>query len=141
MPLSFSERRTIENWQTQHKVKIRPEQVEKLGQYRDLIVSWSGRMNLISKSDIPLILTNHILDSLEAVILLPHKSHVVDVGSGACLPGIPLAITRDDISMTLLESVHKKVVFLKEALNDLRQANVSILEARLETTIRTRSYD
>jgi 16S rRNA (guanine527-N7)-methyltransferase len=141
MPLSFLEKKTIEIWAIEHGIAFGAEQVKKLGQYRDLIVSWSGRMNLVSRADIPHVLTHHILDSLGATSLIPSGSHAIDIGSGAGLPGIPLAIARADISMTLLESVHKKVVFLKEALRELSLANVTILEGRLETIRRTKAYD
>jgi 16S rRNA (guanine527-N7)-methyltransferase len=141
MPLSLSEIKAVESWADGHKFTIDQESIEKLGRYRDLIVTWSGRMNLVSRSDIPHILTNHILDSLGPVAMIPSGSRVIDIGSGAGLPGIPLAIARDDITVSLLESIHKKALFLRTAQGELGLEKLAVLEERLEMTERDRSFD
>jgi 16S rRNA (guanine527-N7)-methyltransferase len=141
MPFEPFELRAIEDWGEKNKISLTPLMLDRLGIFRYLLVSWSDRMNLVSRSDIPRILTNHILDSLGSASMIPPGSRVIDIGSGAGLPGIPLAIVRDDITITLLESIHKKIVFLKAALDELELKNVSILEKRLESMERIRAYD
>lgn len=87
----------------------------------------------MAKGDRARIYTRHILDSLSPLeILAPAPSSLLDVGSGAGFPGIPLAIAWNVTRVTLLESRGKKVGFLERAIRDLALANVTAIPARLE---------
>jgi 16S rRNA (guanine527-N7)-methyltransferase len=141
MPLTSDEKNLVEFWASENELLINQNSVEDLGNYRDLILSWSARINLISRSDLPLILKNHILDSLGPVNMIPQGSSVIDIGSGAGLPGIPLSIVRPDISVLLLESIHKKALFLRAAAKDLKLENVEVEEGRLEMLEQDRKFD
>jgi len=100
--------------------------------YHTLILSRSARMNLVSRNDLKNLVPNHILDSLDPIALIPVTGNILDVGSGAGFPAIPLAIVRPKVCFSLLESVHKKILFLHLAKEKLGLANVEILEMRLE---------
>jgi 16S rRNA (guanine527-N7)-methyltransferase len=82
----------------------------------------------------------HVLDSL-AVAQHVAGDALVDVGSGAGLPGIPLALARPHAHVTLLEASHKKSAFLKQAAIELALANVDVVNARVETWSAPREYD
>jgi 16S rRNA (guanine527-N7)-methyltransferase len=117
------------------------ELITKIANYQDLIHSWAGRINLISKGDRASIIEDHILDSLGPLDLVPQTGSLIDIGTGAGMPGIPLAILRPMLQVTLLESVHKKILFLRAVKDRLELANVEILEGRLEELEFSQKYD
>lgn len=106
--------------------------IEKAESYHDLILSWSQRMNLVSKKDLETLLERHILDSIVPALAIPESGYLVDIGSGAGFPAIPLAMIRPRLSITMIEARHKKSLFLKEACSRLKMKNLMIVEARLE---------
>jgi len=113
-------------------VELSPEAVGRLETYRDLLLIWNRRINLISRKDTGRIVSYHFLDSLTAAPLIPERASVCDLGSGAGLPGIPLKIARADIVMTLIEATRKKALFLDEAVRQLRLENTTVINARAE---------
>jgi 16S rRNA (guanine527-N7)-methyltransferase len=103
----------------------------RLLRYVELLLQWNQAYNLTAIRDPGEMLTKHILDSL-AVLPFLHAGPVEDVGSGAGLPGIPLAVARPDLRFTLLDSNGKKTRFMTHAAADLGLANVEVVQARAE---------
>ncbi|MCL1965334.1 MAG: 16S rRNA (guanine(527)-N(7))-methyltransferase RsmG [Firmicutes bacterium] len=83
--------------------------------FHALLTAWNRRMDLTAVTDDTEALHRHYLDSLTALDLLPQGARVVDVGTGAGFPGVPLALARPDIAMTLLDALEKRVRFLTHA--------------------------
>lgn len=100
--------------------------------YLALIGKWNKAYNLTAVREPARMLTHHLLDSLS---VLPHVrgKHVLDVGSGAGLPGIPLALARPEWQVTLLDASHKKTTFLRQAIIELKLHNVDVVCERVET--------
>jgi len=113
-------------------VNLTREHYQQLCQYARLIEQWNEKINLISRKDTGRIFTYHIIDSLAASPFLPQNARCADIGTGAGLPGIPLAIVHPDISMLLIESTQKKCRFLQFALDRLQLKNCLFLCARAE---------
>jgi len=91
---------------------------------------WNAAYNLTAVRDPTEMVTRHLLDSL---VMAPHVSGpLLDVGSGAGLPGIPLAIVRPELAVTVLDSNGKKARFLRHAVRTLKLGNVAVVEARVE---------
>ena len=107
-------------------------QASKLLDYLDLLQKWNKAYNLTAVRDRPAMLVQHLLDSLSIVPHLP-PGDLLDVGSGGGLPGIPLAILQPDRSITLIDTVGKKVAFLKQAAMTLGLKNVSVVSDRIES--------
>jgi len=105
----------------------------KLLAYLDLLAKWNRTYNLTAVRDPGDMVSRHLLDSL-AVLPFVHGTNLADLGSGAGLPGIPLAIARPDLAVTLIESNGKKARFLREAIRSLPFANVSVAQARVQDT-------
>lgn len=89
--------------------------------YAELLVSWNEKINLTAITDPLGITEKHFLDSLAVFKddIIPQNSSVIDVGTGAGFPGIPMKIYRNDLKVTLLESLNKRINFLTEASNKL----------------------
>jgi 16S rRNA (guanine527-N7)-methyltransferase len=113
---------------------------ERLERYARLLADRSRRVNLVSRRDTGRILSYHIPDSLAAAPLIPAGSRVCDLGSGAGLPGIPLAIARDDVMVVLVESIGKKARFLEQAVAELGLVNARVRNERAEA-IRDERFD
>jgi 16S rRNA (guanine527-N7)-methyltransferase len=108
-------------------------QQDSLQRYLDLLLATNERLNLTRITDPSEVRLLHIGDALT---LLPHipsiAQKLADVGSGGGVPGIPLAIVRPDLDVTLIESVAKKCAFLRQAVAELALPNVSVVNARVE---------
>lgn len=112
----------------------------KLVAHLELIAKWNRVYNLTAiREDIKLV-SHHLLDCLSVVKHLP-PGRVVDVGSGAGLPGIPIAVACPDREVSLLESSHKKGVFLRQVVAELRLENVSLVINRVESYRPSEQFD
>lgn len=103
----------------------------KLLAYLDLLAKWNRAYNLTAVREPEAMVARHLLDAL-AVLPHLHGATLADLGSGAGLPGIPLAIARPDIAVTLIESNGKRARFLREAVRALPLANVLVRESRVQ---------
>jgi 16S rRNA (guanine527-N7)-methyltransferase len=99
--------------------------------YLALLKKWNSTYNLTAIHEPDKMLTHHLLDSL-AVLPYVTADRLLDVGAGAGLPGIPLAIARPDLSVTLIDASHKKCAFMQQAAIELRLANVEAVHGRVE---------
>jgi len=112
-------------------VRLSPEQLKLLGRHVDLLLKWNKSINLTAITDPDEVAEKHVLDSLAVVPVLPSGS-LLDAGTGGGFPGIPAAIARPDLDVALVDSVQKKVAFLKSALAELRLPKVKAYAVRLE---------
>lgn len=111
-------------------LKLDPALATPLLKYLGELVIWNKAYNLTSVREPADMVTRHILDSL---VLLPFvRGSLVDAGSGAGLPGLPLAIAKPDLAVTLLDANGKKTRFLRHALRQLGLKNVDVAESRAE---------
>jgi 16S rRNA (guanine527-N7)-methyltransferase len=108
-----------------------PETQTRMLQYLALIRKWNQVHNLTAVREPEAMLVRHLLDSLA---ILPHVAgpRIADVGSGAGLPGIPLALARPEWRVTLVETNHKKTAFLQQARIELDLKNVEVMTERVE---------
>lgn len=108
-------------------------QVEQLLKYKDILMEWNEKMNLTAIEEDSDIIIKHYIDSLS---ILPHISNtearVIDVGTGAGFPGIPMKIAYTNLNITLLDSLDKRVKFLNEVINSLKLAKISAVHGRAE---------
>jgi len=113
------------------QVRLSDEVCEQMLCYIELLESWNKKFNLTAIRDPVEMVTRHLLDSL-SIAPYVHGKTLVDIGSGAGLPGIPLALIAPERQITLVDSNGKKARFLQEAKSALDLANVSIALTRIE---------
>ena len=116
-----------------------PGALEKLLAYMDLLKEWSGTYNLVAPLDREFLLTRHLLDSLSIARWL-QPGALLDVGTGAGLPGVPLAIVRPEMEVTLVDSAGKKIRFIRHVGRTLGLENIHPLHQRVEDLAGGRTY-
>jgi len=115
--------------------------IPQLSAYLDLLLKWNARTNLTAIRDPEEIVGRHFGESLFAARHLdPGTASLLDFGSGAGFPGLPIALLRPDIQVTLAESQNKKATFLREAVRTLNLPNVEVWAARVETLPADRQF-
>lgn len=108
------------------KLDVSAEQQTKLMGYLQLMHKWNAVYNLTSLRDPMQMVTHHLLDSLAAVPAFANARNVLDVGAGGGLPGTVLAITRPDMKVAMIDTVHKKTAFLTQVKAELGLTNVTV---------------
>ncbi len=100
--------------------------------YLDLLVKWNQKINLTSEKSNEDILKRHIFDSLQYARVVPPDSRIMDIGSGAGFPGIPLKIVYPQLVAILVESQRKRCSFLEAVVRELNLKNIKIINERAE---------
>jgi len=115
--------------------EVETTQLELISIYIDILLKWNSRMNLTAIRDPEEIIRRHFGESFFAAAqLIPNdwRGSVIDVGSGAGFPGLPIAVYSPEAAVTLIESQGKKATFLNEVIFDLRLKNVKVYRGRAE---------
>lgn len=117
-------------------------QAAKLAAYFELLLDWNSRINLTAITNEHEVITKHFLDSIAALEsnVFFEGASVMDVGSGAGLPGIPLKICQSDLSVTLLDSLAKRVRFLNTVTEALELTGIRAVHARAEDAGQDSAY-
>lgn len=111
-----------------------PRQLEQLSAYCDLLRDWNRRVNLVSRKDIDRLIAHHLLPSLLPLRLVDIKQDawLLDIGSGGGLPAVPISIMRPDLQILMVDSIRKKTLFLKAAIDTLELRQASVINSRIE---------
>lgn len=124
---------TLADTATQFGLMLTDEQQRAFEAYYRELIDWNVRINLTSITEREQIIVKHFLDSLSVAPQIPqHAQTLIDIGTGAGFPGIPLKITLPALRVTLLEATGKKVEFLKHIITQLKLSNTIALQARAE---------
>lgn len=121
-------------------VRFFMEQAEQFFEYMNLLIEWNEKMNLTAITEPSEIIQKHFVDSLTILNRIEDNQKVVDVGTGAGFPGIPLAIMNPKLEITLVDSLNKRLVFLQEVINKLKLKNIEIVHARAEDFGQNKNY-
>ncbi|QUH19348.1 16S rRNA (guanine(527)-N(7))-methyltransferase RsmG [Alkaliphilus sp. B6464] len=115
-------------------VEITDHQVDQLIKYKDILLEWNQKMNLTAIEEEKEVMIKHFLDSLSCIQTkyLKTEGRMIDVGTGAGFPGVPLKIALPNIELTLLDSLKKRIGFLEEVCRETNLTNVEFLHGRAE---------
>ena len=116
-------------------IALTPTQVNMFAAYEAILLEWNTKFNLTAITEHDTICVKHLFDSLTCLLVIPTQEEfsLIDVGTGAGFPGIPLKIINPSIKLTLSESVSKKADFCRIAIEELRLTNSQVITGRAET--------
>jgi 16S rRNA (guanine527-N7)-methyltransferase len=118
--------------------ELNPQQLEQTITYLELLLKWNAKMNLTSVRDAEQIVTRHFGESFFAgreLVAVDAATSVIDLGSGAGFPGLPIAVLRPFAGVTLIESSTRKATFLNEVISALQLRNVRVARQRGESFV------
>ena len=121
-------------------IELDESKAQALKEYKELLVEWNEKMNLTAITEDYEVIIKHFVDCLECTHLITNEKKIIDVGTGAGFPGMPLAIYYPQIEFTLLDGLNKRLIFLEEVVNKLGLKNVKIVHARAEEAARNEEY-
>lgn len=128
------DREILKSGLSEYGYELSKKEEESFFEYSKMLVEWNEKMNLTAVTDPEGISIKHFLDSTVPIfkISIPENSKIIDVGTGAGFPGIPIKILRDDLSFTYLDSLNKRINFLKAVSEKLEFKNAEFIHMRAE---------
>lgn len=134
----FSE--MIKKYSEEIEIKLQEEQINKFYTYMEILLEWNEKINLTAITKPEEIILKHFIDSITISKEIKQNAKIVDVGTGAGFPGIPLKIIRDDIELTLLDSLNKRVNFLNEVTKKIKLTKTNAVHSRVEEFGQNKKY-
>ena len=107
-------------------------QIEKFYEYMNLLLEWNEKINLTAITEIDDIILKHFIDSITVLKFIDDESSIIDVGTGAGFPGIPISIMKENTKVTLLDSLNKRIGFLNEVCSKINLKNIKTYHGRAE---------
>ncbi len=121
-------------------IKFNDKQLKQFYEYMNLLLEWNEKINLTAIVEPEEIILKHFIDSLTINKYIGENKTLADVGTGAGFPGIPLKIYRPDLSITLVDSLNKRINFLNEVISKLKLDKIYTVHSRIEDFGKNKKY-
>lgn len=121
-------------------IKLTNKQLNEFYTYMNLLIEWNKNINLTAITEPEEIIKKHFIDSLTISKNIQKDSSIIDVGTGAGFPGIPLKIVREDINVVLLDALNKRLNFLNEVIKENKLENIETVHFRAEEIGKNKKY-
>ena len=121
-------------------VDITEEQAQKLYKYMTILIDWNKKINLTAITQEKDIIYKHFIDSISINKYIKNKTDIIDIGTGAGFPGIPLKILNSKNNFTLVDSLGKRINFLQNVKKDLNLNNINLIHSRVEDLAQIDAY-
>ena len=121
-------------------IKINDEQIKRFMNYMNLLLEWNEKINLTAITQPEEVKLKHFVDSLTVLKYINDDDKVIDIGTGAGFPGIPLKIMNENTKITLLDSLNKRINFLNIVIETLNLRNIQAIHGRAEEIARNKLY-
>ena len=122
------------------EIQLSDNQINQFYSYMNILLEWNEKINLTAITNPDEIILKHFIDSLTVSKYIEKNTTIVDVGTGAGFPGIPLKIVRDDLNIVLVDSLNKRINFLNEVIKDLKLTKIQAIHSRVEEFARDKEY-
>ena len=130
----------IKSYSNKINIKLKEKQIDNFYKYMQLLIEWNQKINLTAIIEPKEIILKHFIDSLTICKYIKENSSLIDVGTGAGFPGIPIKIIREDLKVTLLDSLNKRVNFLNIVINSFNLNNIETIHGRAEEIANKKEY-
>lgn len=124
----------------QINIDLNEKQLNQFKKYMDLLLEWNEKINLTAITEEDEVILKHFIDSMTANKYIEKETSIVDVGTGAGFPGIPVSIVRDDVKVTLVDSLNKRINFLNEVISNIELKNINTIHSRAEDFGKNKQY-
>lgn len=124
----------------EYNIVLKETQICQFYNYMNLLIEWNKKVNLTAIVEPKEIIIKHFVDSLTIYNEIKENSIILDIGTGAGFPGIPLKIVKPNIKITLLDSLKKRITFLEELIKQLELVNIETIHGRAEDNGRNPQY-
>ena len=139
--MEFEEfKREFEKYLAKMNISLLKEQYGQFYAYMELLIEWNEKMNLTAITDPKEIILKHFVDSLTIAKYVKEDKSIIDMGTGAGFPGIPIKIYRKDVKVVLADSLNKRIKFLDEVIDKLKLENVETIHCRAEELGKNKQY-
>lgn len=132
---------TMKKWADENEIALDEVQLERFEDYAKILVEWNEKINLTAITEPKEIAVKHFIDSLTVLKAFNIKKNasIIDVGTGAGFPSVPLKIVRNDIQLTMLDSLNKRINFLNQLCDELG-IKAETIHSRAEDASRNKPY-
>lgn len=120
--------------------KLNSKQITEFDEYTKLLLEWNEKINLTAITDVNDIHVKHFIDCLEIAKYVKSGEKLIDIGTGAGFPGIPLKINNENLNVTLVDSLNKRVMFLNDVIEKLNLNGIEAIHARAEDMGKDKNY-
>lgn len=123
-----------------NQIMLNDKQAEMFYKYMELLLDWNQKINLTAIIEQDEIILKHFIDCITILPYLNEKDRIIDVGTGAGFPGVPLKIMKENAEIVLMDSLNKRIKFLNEVIENLKLKNINAIHARAEELARDKKH-